>query len=68
MGLLIVVELGLNMVEICGFIFEGGTDFCFVGVDPVLLGVWGGLAELGEVYAAFVEVIPALLHRFYLRI
>lgn len=68
LGLLVPIELCLNAVEICGFVLEGAADFCLVGVDSVLLRVGDGLAKLGEVYAAFVEVVSALGHRFYLRI
>ena len=66
--LLVAVELGLDAVEVGALVLEGAAYLSFVGVDFALLRVGGRLAELGEVYAAFVEVVPALSHRFYLRI
>lgn len=61
-GLLIAIELGLDAIEVHGFVLEGAAYLGFVGVNFGVLGVGLGLAELAEVYAAFVEVIPALGH------
>lgn len=61
-GLLVAVELGFDAIEVHGFVLEGAAYLGLVRVDFAVLGVGWRLAELAEVYAAFVEEVPALGH------